>query len=157
MARRRLEFLVEGTPDAVLNMVQVFFENGEWPFHPIQEDRNVSHEGRKRKAVVTRLDEPIKGRNKVVASISAFPMLEMPLGVLELVALSLLTAGVFLVAYALWTLLFRKQVSVTAIVDEPGWTKLTVEATTPEYAEKLVAWIQGELIGNKAAARVETF
>jgi len=93
LAKRRLEFLVEGTPDVVLNMVQGFFEKEEWSPYPVQWDRNVLGGGRSRRAVVTRLDDPIKGHNKVVASISAFPILEAPLGFLELVALSLLTAG----------------------------------------------------------------
>ncbi|MBV9453452.1 MAG: hypothetical protein JOZ19_04950 [Rubrobacter sp.] len=156
MAKRRLEFLVEGTPDVVLNMVQGFFEKEEWSPYPVQWDRNVLGGGRSRRAVVTRLDDPIKGHNKVVASISAFPILEAPLGFLELVALSLLTAGLFLVAYTVWTFLFRKQVTVTTVPDEPGWTKLTTEATKPEHTEDLVAWIQRELIENRAAARVET-
>jgi hypothetical protein len=157
LAKRRLEFLVEGTTDVVLKMVQGFLENEEWAPYPVQRDRNVLHGERRPRSIVTRLDDPIKGRNKVVASISAFPMDGTPLGFVELVALSVLTAGMFLVAYMVWTFLFSKQVSVTAVRDEPGWTKLMAEATKPEHAEVLVAWIQRELIENRTAARVETF
>jgi hypothetical protein len=156
LAKRRREFLVEGAPDVVLEMVQDFFESDEWPPCPVAERRwNFLHRARRPRSVVSRPDDPIKGRNKVIASISKFPMLETPLRFLELVALSVLTAGVFLVIYAVWIFLFSKQVSVTAVRDEPGWTKLTVEATKPEHAEVLVAWIQRELIENRAAARVE--
>ena len=157
MAKRRLEFLVEGTPDVVLEMVRGFFESDEWPPYPAAKRRwNFLHRDHRPSSVVSRPDDPVKGPNKVVASISRFPMLETPLGFLELVALSVLTAGTFLVIYAVWTFLFSRQVSVTAVRDEPGWTKLTVEATRPEHAEVLVAWIQRELIDNRAAARVET-
>jgi preprotein translocase subunit SecY len=104
-----------------------------------------------------------------VASISSFPILEPPLGFRERVPLSILTAGVFPIIYAVWAFLVAKQVSVTAIRDEPSWTKLTVEASEPfwttmttetselEHAEPLVAWVQRELIENRVAARVETF
>jgi hypothetical protein len=77
------------------------------------------------RSVVTRPDDPIKGRNKVVA-------------------------WIFLIRPK-----FVEQTSVTAVRDEPGRTKLTVEATKPEHAETLAAWIQKELIENKAAARAE--
>ena len=50
---------------------------------------------------------------------------------------------------------FVKQARVTVVRDERGWTKLVVSATKPEYAQTLAAWIQKELIENKAATRAE--
>ena len=120
LAKSKVEFIVEGTPDVVLEMIRGFLESDEWLPYPAERGRNFLHKYRRPRPVVTRLDDPIKGRNKVVASI---------------------LFG------------FIKQVSVTAIGDEPGWTKLTVEATKPEHAETLAAWIQRELIENRAAAR----
>ena len=94
-----------------------------------------------------------------MTSISKPGVLEAALGFAWLMALSLLTSGLFLMVYGMWALLvcpvLAKRVSVAAARDEPGWTKLTVEATEPEHAESLVAWIQRELIENKAATRAE--
>ncbi len=121
MTKSKLEFVIEGTLDVVLEMVRGFFESDEWPY-PVKRGRGFLHGDRRPRCTVSRPDHPIKGRNKVVASI---------------------LFG------------FIKQVSVTAIHDEPGCTKLMVEATKPEHAQPLAAWIQRELIENKAAARVE--
>jgi hypothetical protein len=127
LAKSKLEFIVEGSPGAVLEMVRGFFESDEWPY-TVKRSRRCLHEaGRSPRAAV------VAGHNKVVASISKPRMLESLLGFF-------------------W---FVKQARVTVVRDERGWTKLVVSATKPEYAQTLAAWIQRELIENKAATRAE--
>ena len=158
MAKRRSEFIVESAPDVVLELVQAFFESDEWPY-PVEQGWSFLYRDRRPRSVVTRPDDTVRGCNRVVILISKPGVLETALGFAWLVALSLLTFGLFLVVYVMWALLIRpvfaKRLSVAAISDEPGWTKLTVEATEPEHAESLVVWIQRELIENKAAARAQ--
>jgi hypothetical protein len=117
LAKNKREFIVEGTPDVVLEIVWDFFESNKWPY-PMKRDRSFLYEDRRPSRFV--VSKPGK--------------LETPLRFFG----------------------FAKRINVTAVRDEAGWTKLTVKASKAEHAETLAAWIQRELIENKAATRAES-
>ena len=76
--------------------------------------------------------DPVKKRNKVTALVEK-PSMPKTL---------------------LWLVGYGKRVKVSAVRDEPGWTKLRVKARNPIHTQTLAAWIQKELIRNEAAACV---
>ena len=56
MAKRRSEFIVEGAPDVVLELVQGFFESDEWPY-PVEQGWSFLYRDRRSRSVVTRPDD----------------------------------------------------------------------------------------------------
>ena len=159
------ELEVEGKPDVVLKMVRAFFESDEWPYRTWR----IFSFSRTRGEVWSRNSGPdsifFGHGDKVSALLSKPGLLDTPGGIVVSLILYVVTFGAFMVAHLIWLLLFGPRVVAQVVVAaDPigeGATRLKVTAqgkwgtSKLEYADPVVAWIQRELVENRAATAVE--
>ena len=134
-----MDYVVEGTPETCLAKVEAYFA-GQWPYA-----------GSYRRA----------GGN-TVRFIEAEPasLIDSAGGWVVLLGLTVVTFGAFLPIYFLYWLVFRsnpttKGAQVVASPEAPGMTRLQTTASRENYAQELDAWVQAELVENRAAALAE--
>lgn len=129
------DYVVEGTPEACLAKVEGYLRS-EWPYP-----------GSFSRPLTGSMIQFFKPRRTLIDS---------PLGWLVLIGLSVVTAGGFAVAYAFYWLVFRSghgaDMQIIAALEGVGKTLLTVKTDDARYANEVGAWIQSELIENRAAA-----
>lgn len=169
---RDREFEVEGQPEVCIGLARDFFDSEEWPYPItrglIQLIPRLS----------TRLSGPVKpiaGSNKgkmvVTALVHRPALIESLPGILFMVLVTLITAGVFTGAYFFYYWFLRAGSGIWAgsgrrvtIVAEPaGHDKTRVQvkgaALWPSQKrhmlEPVLAWIERELVDNRAAAGAE--
>ena len=133
----RTEFIVQGTPEVCLGLVRQYFESEEWPYSNMG-DRSFVNKSNFDDHILT------AGVSKDVSFLNCFMVL----------VLSIVTFGLFFIAWMIWTeLTFYPEVEVKVTADPigPDTTRLTVISANPDHAEPVKEWIERELVKRKVA------